>query len=536
MNPCDKSAYHNEIKTPAHRVEVREAGELSGWTVTPATTEASKLPQMTQSTEVLPVALPVDKPKNGRDVLREKYCKIDDPSFARFCTTVEEVYVQTRFHCTIDQLTADDMTQVILEHHDSLQDMATVTLGMVVSDPGGSEQLTAASTGQPASADATGILHQRFQNLYPWYNHRIVWRLTHYLNKDCQLQKGCQLNDLGEIELFEFAEKQLMQRAKQHKGLSRKVLDLEHLSEEEIIVLFSTSLPVLPKQRIPANRLVIPARLYRLGTFMSNEDEMGRVKNYRLGKLSFDLQQVNCQSTSYGLGLYVAQNAAHCRGYRVTDYNLNKPLAILEVTTGKDTNLVDHKYTTGYTKEEWSSLYSNQPRTIIRTTKLEFLVKDPRCLVNIKAFHPSMLTKVHIPFSQEEITIHRLQAKMISEEDFALLDHVKTLHNQPIADTRGFEAGIRDILECRVGILPDQVETRGLARSKYYEVKFYARSLAGRDFVRVKPAAPINNQLRPKAKPEEGRQLDAVMDYDLLEFHVQYHLLRGAGAGEVSGS
>lgn len=530
MNPCEKSPHPDEFKIPAHPVGEREAGVLSGWSVTAATTEASRLPQKAENPQK--EMLPVDKPKNARDVLREKFHKTDDPSFTRFCTMVEEVYVQSRFHCTIEQLSADDMAQVILEHHDSLQDMATVTFGMTVNEPGISEPLTAARTDQLTSDDATGILYQRFQNLYPWYNHRIVMRLTHYLNKDCQRQKGCHLNNLGDVELFEFAEKQLMQRAKQYNGLSRKLLDQEHLSEEEIIVLFSTPLPGLPKQRIPANRLAVPERLYRLGTFMSNEDEMGRVKNYKLGQLSFDLQQVNCQSKKYGLGLYVAQNAAHCRGYRVNDYNLNKPLAILEMTTGKDTNLVDHKCTTGISNEEWSSQYSNQPRTIIKTTKLELLVKDPRCLVDIKAFHPSMLTKVHIPFSQEEITIHRLQAKMISEEDFALLDHVKTIHNQPIADTRGFEAGIRDILECRVGIFHDWVATRGLTRSKCYEVKFYARSLAGRDFVRVKPAAPINNQLGPKAKPEEGRQLDALMDYDLLEFHVQYHLLKGAGQGK----
>ena len=269
---------------------------------------------------------------------------------------------------------------------------------------------------------------------------------------------------------------------------------------------------------------------------MSNEDELGRVKKYRLGQLSFDQRQVNCQNTRYGLGLYAAQNARHCRGYRASAYNLNKPLAILEMTTGKDTNVVDYKCTTGYTQEEWNFECSNQPRTIIKTTKSEFLVKDPRCLINIKAFHPSMFTKVHIPFSQEEIAIHRLQAKIISDEDFALLDHVKTLHNQPIADTRGFEAGIRDILECRNAILPEWVSKRGLARSKCYEVKFYARSLAGRDFVRVKPAAPLNNRLREKATAEEACHYDTLIDYDFLEFHVQYHLLKGAGTGEESDS
>ena len=535
MNPCETSTNHNEIKTPAHSVEERKAGDLSGWTVTPATSEASRLPQKTQSPELATAATPADKPKSGRDVLREKYFKTDSPSFARFCTTVEEVYVQSRFYRTIDQLTADEMALVILEHHDSLQDMATVTSGMKANEPGGSEPSTAASKDQPASDDAT-IIHQRFQNLYPWYNHQIVWRLTHYLNKDCQQLNKCQLNDLEDIELFKFTENQIRQRAKQHKGLIRKIVDTERLSEEEIVVLFSTPLPELPKQRIPAKRLAIPERLYRLGTFMSNEDEMGRVKNYRLSQLSFDQQHVNRQSIKYGLGLYVAQNARHCRGYRNNDYNLNKPVAILEMTTSKETNLVDYKCTTGYTQEEWNSQCSNQPRTIIKTTKSEFLVKDPRCLINIKAFHPTMLTKVHIPYSQEEIAIHRLQAKMISEDDFALLDHVKTLHNQPIADTRGFEAGIRDILECRDANSPEWFATRSLARNKCYEIKFYARSLAGRDFVRVKPAAPLNNRLREHATTEEARHYDAVMDYDLLEFHVQYHLLKGAGAEEVLGS
>ena len=218
MNPCEKSPHPDEFKIPAHPVGEREAGVLSGWSVTAATTEASRLPQKAENPQK--EMLPVDKPKNARDVLREKFHKTDDPSFTRFCTMVEEVYVQSRFHCTIEQLSADDMAQVILEHHDSLQDMATVTFGMTVNEPGISEPLTAARTDQLTSDDATGILYQRFQNLYPWYNHRIVMRLTHYLNKDCQRQKGCHLNNLGDVELFEFAEKQLMQRAKQYNGLS----------------------------------------------------------------------------------------------------------------------------------------------------------------------------------------------------------------------------------------------------------------------------------------------------------------------------
>lgn len=531
MSPCEKSPCPDEIKIPAHPVEEREAGELSGWSVTPATTEANRLPQKTESSQE--EMLPVDKPKNGRDVLREKFHDIDDPTFARFCTVVEEVYVHSRFDCTIDQLPPNDMALIILEHHDSLQDMATVTFGMTVNKPGRSEPSTVANTDPPACDESTLCIFDRFKILYPWYNDRILWRLTHCLSKDYQQLNDCPLSDLAGVDLYYFSENQLRRRAKQHKGLLRKFVDQKCLSEEDIVVLFSTPLPELPKQRIAAKRFAIPERLYRVGAFMSNEDELGRVKNYRLGQLSFDQRQVNCQSTKYGLGLYAAHNARHCRGYRASDYNLNKPLAILEMTTGKDTNFVDYKCTTGYTQEEWNFECSNQPRTIIKTTKSEFLVKDPRCLINIKAFHPSMLTKVHIPFSQEEITIHRLQAKMISEDDFALLDHVKTLHNQPIADTRGFEAGIRDILECRVGILPEWVAKRGLARSKCYEVKFYARSLAGRDFVRVKPAAPLNNRLREKATTEEARHYDTLMDYDFLEFHVQYHLLKGAGTEEV---
>ena len=259
---------------------------------------------------------------------------------------------------------------------------------------------------------------------------------------------------------------------------------------------------------------------------------MGRIKNCKLGQLIFDQNQVNHKNARFGLGLYSAQSATDCWRYRKKSYNLNKPLTVLEMITAKDTDLVDYKSTSGQTEQQPpSSDNSIQPKTIVKTTPGECLIKDPRCIINAKAFHPSMMTKIHIPYSTEEILTHRLRQKLISEEDFALLDHVKTIHRRPIADTQGLESGIRDVLECRVGILPEWGSTRGLARSKCYEIKFYARSLVSPDLLRVKPAAPLN-RWKKTTTPETGCDHDTMMDYDFMEFHVQYHRLKRADTGE----
>lgn len=540
MNPCQKSTHQNEIKTRASSVKEPEAGELSGRTVTPAEPEASRLPQAPDGQQQLNDAQkpttsstqPVDKPKNGRDSLREGFNKIDNPEhFDQFCSLVEEVYVQSRFHCTIDQLPADEMTQILLEHWDTLHDMATMTADLVAQDStalGHKQQLAAGKNDQPASKPETSI-HQRLHNLYPWYDDKCLYRLANYLNYDCQHVTGCQLSDLSDVELFKFIDRQITDRAKLHEDLTIKLLDKRfRLSEEDIFLLFSTYLPQPSKKRMSRKRPFIPERLYRLGTFTSNKDEMGRVKNCKLDQLSFDQKQVNFKHAAYGPGLYTSRSAAHSRGYRSQQYNLNKPLAILEMTTSKDTSLVDFKSTSGYTGQRSSSDCGNQPRTIIKTNPLEFLVKDPLCIINVNAFHPSMLTKVHIPFSQEEIEAHQLQHKMITEEDFALLDHVNTIQRRPIADTQGLESGIRDILECRVGVLPKWGSTRGLDKSKFHEIKFYAKSNVGPDLVRVKPAAPLNRYKKSKQAKTTCDQ-DVTVDYDFMEFHVQYHRLKRAG-------
>lgn len=540
MNVCRENPGLRTSPAPEQSADSPKSGtgELVGRLVTTVEPGKNSLTQDLdgqQQDEPQPAALSESSKKttNSREILRQRFNKFDSAEhFASFCSMVEDVYLQNRFHCTIDQLPATDMTRFILEEHGALRDMVAMTAGFAAHESIANEPGQRDRTGARDQTTDPASINERLRNLYPWYSDNNLWRLSHYLDKDCQQINGCPLSDLSDMELLSFSKNQFKTRSKLHKGSNGRQLDKERLSEEELVHLFSLHLPQPPKQRRPARRPTIPGRLYRLGAFTSNEDEMGRIKNCKLGQLIFDQTQVNHKNARFGLGLYSAQSATDCWRYRKKSYNLNKPLAILEMITAKDTDLVDYQGTSGQTEQQPPPAdITNQPKTIVKTTPGERLIKDPRCIVNAKAFHPSMMTKIHIPYSTEEILTHRLRQKLISEEDFALLNHVRTFHRRPIADTQGLESGIRDVLECRVSILPEWGSTRGLPRSKCYEIKFYTRSLASPDLLRVKPAAPLN-RWQKTTTPESACNHDIMMDYDFMEFHVQYHRLKRADTGE----
>lgn len=531
MNACGDITRHEAGTQSPGSAEESGTGELSGRIVAaaePATNNLPQAPDWQQQLDCLQertrsATPPAEKPGSSRVMLHDRFNKSDNTEhFDRFCAMVEEIYVHSRFNCTIDQLPSEEMTRIILEQHDSLNDMAALTVG-IACEPADSqpEQQSANKENLPDSC-AANCIHERLRSLYPWYGDNTLWRLSHYLNKDCLQIKGCELRDLSDIELLSFSKAQFKIRAKQHKGKTGKQLLKAHLSEDEIVLLFSADFTHRPKERLRPKNHTTPELLYRLGTFTSNEDEMGRVKNYKLDRSSFELSQINQQRAKFGSGLYTAQNASHCQKYRFKHYNLNKPLAVLEIATSDNTNLVDYKSTCELNRHEPACSAGNQTWTIVRTVPGEFLIKDPRCITSTRAFHPSMMTKVHIPYTREEILDHHLQHKRIDMGDFALLEQIKTIHSCPIADTQGVEAGIRDVLECRAYIPPELGSARGLRGHKCYEMKYYITSLTGPGLVRVKPSAPLNPRWSETACDHALN-----IDYDLLEFHVQYYGSKG---------
>lgn len=540
MNACRETPGHNSRISPALKSAdgtKSAAGELSGrlvTTVEPGKNGNLNRQQQDRLQQLAPSPVqPGDKTTNSREILHRRFNTFESAEhFASFCSMVEDIYVQTLFHCTIDRLPATDMTKFILEEYNALEDMVAMTAGFAAHESLANEPGQHPGAKGQATGPVETSIKERLRVLYPWYSDNNLCRLFNYLDKDCQQINGCPLSDLSDVELLSFSKYQFNARAKLHQGSTRRRLGKERLSEEDIVLLFSSYLPQPPKQRRPARRLTTPGRLYRLGAFTSNDDEMGRIKHCKLGQLIFDRNQVNFKSARFGPGLYSAQSATDCWRYRKKSYNLNKPLAILEMITAKDTDLVDYHSTPRQTEQQPPPAdNSNQPKTIVKTTPGECLIKDPRCIINARAFHPSMMTKIHIPYSTEEILTHRLQQKLISDEDFALLDHVRTIHRRPIADTLGLESGIRDVLECQVSILPEWGSMRGLASSKCYEIKFYTQSLVSSDLLRIKPAAPLNRWQKTTA-PETACNHDIMMDYDFMEFHVQYHRLKRAGTGE----
>ncbi len=531
MNTCGDVTWHEAGTQSPGSPEESGAGEHSGRIVTvaePATNTLPQAPDRQQQPDcpqerTCSATPPAEKPESSREILRGQFNKSDNPEhFDRFCAIVEEVYVHSRFNCTIDQLAPKEMNQIILEQHDSLNDMAALTVdtdcGPAKSQPG---QESTSNENRPTSC-TTNYVHERLRGLYPWYGDNTLWRISHYLNKDCQQIKGCELKDLNDIELLSFSKAQFKIRAKQHKGKTGKQLLKAHLSEDEIVLLLSTPFTQRPTERLRSKNHATPELLYRLGTFTSNEDEMGRLKNCKLNGWSFELSRINQQRARFGPGLYTAQNATHCHKYRSKHYNLNKPMAMLEIATSGNTNLVDYKSTRQLNGQEPVCSADNQPWTIVKTAPGEFLIKDARCITSTRAFHPSMMTKVHIPYTREEILNHRLQHKRIDMGDFALLEQTKTIHSCPIADTQGVEAGIRDVLECRAYIPPELGSARGLTGHRCYEMKYYITSVKGPGLVRVKPAAPLNPSYSETAFDHAFN-----IDYDLLEFHVQYYRSKG---------
>ena len=319
MNACSNSDCHETGTCENHSPVPTPTGKQSGRVVTAAKVVENNLPTTSDlqpqddglQARTLSVQS-INKPANGRQILGERFNKIDNPEhFAIFCAMVEEIYVQGRFHCTLDQLPPNDMAQIVLENYNTLSDLVTLTSDstargsvdanqrLAVVDRNNERNLAARST-------KTSI-HARLRVLYPWYNDSNLRQLSAYLNKDCQQVKGCQLSELSEVELLSFSKNQIKARTKLQNGEIRRQIDPERLSENEMMLLFSTQIPKPPKSKKPAEYLTIPKRLYRVGTFTSNEDEMGRAKNHKLKRPVFEQSQVNQQAAKFGAGLYATQ-------------------------------------------------------------------------------------------------------------------------------------------------------------------------------------------------------------------------------------
>lgn len=612
FNPAEHAGAASSTTNTSSAQQNAPRGYLSGHVVEATTAQNSGLqtPQPPQpshgskldSASLSPIETsPLSKSgrHDNRSMLRDLFFAppVDKVHFGRFCAAVEMIFIQECFHCDINAVAKKDLARFTQEKYDEFLELFRDTKPARLTTPTRTQSAAIQHNKQhikgyhtltpPPANRAKPELIERLGNLFPQLVSSSMLKLmARTLNQDCELLKACQLDQLIDLELMEFIRSRVTARAETAGGTAQKMLRNEPLSRDEMIRLFSpayydTAEAIALADDIERHKTQKPPlRLYRVGAFTSNEDEMGRAKNHKLKLPIFEPGQANHQKAAYGYGLYTAGNATSCQSYLKAEYNKNKPVTLLEITSNEEARVHESYASPFYSEKDYETRAiawgrCHAAKSIIKTKNGYFLIKDPECIKSVKAFHYSMDTKIHVPFTREEIHQHSLTPKIVSIGEYAATTHVDTLRQCQVTDILGVESGIRDVLKCQSAITQECAESRKPELKTYYqahwkrvknqppitdheytqrvmpeqwqphEVKFYIPSAAGDSFIRVKPAAPSNKepswheQVMPTVTvkeqlleklPASGSSFKDGSPWTpphkrttFTEFHVQYH-------------
>nr|MDT0253237.1 hypothetical protein [Endozoicomonas sp.] len=373
------------------------------------------------------------------------------------------------------------------------------------------------------------------------------------LNRERNKLRGESLEELNISECREFVTRRLSVRGACGKGLVHSLFNKE-LSYDQVSEIFNEY--EIEAERELSVYAYSPAcekttertqetdetRFYRFGTFTCEQDEQGRVINSKLGRVTFQQDTVNQQGTTDGYGLYAAENQRSCLHLRRASYNCGKRVVVLEIIPQPRLPLIDVKPPSGmiediarYVKRTEASYPSTLVGSVCRAVlrdRCHFvgaiykpnashrLIKDASSIKKIKAFHPDMHTKVHVPFTRADIERERLRIVEVPREYIQTFETAPTLLKScRVYDACNEQVQERDIYKYSIHLKNEQlINQRGLSRGQYYEDKYYLvepASTSGRmKYMRVKPEAPMNTHglWQSYANPDDAK-----------EFHLQYH-------------
>ncbi|WP_067515463.1 hypothetical protein [Endozoicomonas ascidiicola] len=233
---------------------------------------------------------------------------------------------------------------------------------------------------------------------------------------------------------------------------------------------------------------------YRVGSYCTAQDELGRCQRAKRRERIFEEETVNVQRTAFGYGLYVATTKAAAKSYLGQGYNKQNPVCILEIRLKDKIPIAAFHYIENSIVEAVKNDKCHVTGVLYQQRKKECLIKDENIISSVKAFHTDIRTKLAIPFSKDEISNKALFTSPIKKEmlDRYSIGYRKIGAKCVIDPFSGNNK--KELLEYAFKVANEVRESSEYKYKYEYEYKYYFQDQRG-DCIRVKPAAEINGKI-----------------------------------------
>ncbi|WBA79499.1 hypothetical protein [Endozoicomonas sp. GU-1] len=263
--------------------------------------------------------------------------------------------------------------------------------------------------------------------------------LLDIINIECQTLRGHKIYLLSQEDISNF----IFERFKVRSNyLLRKIENtlFRHINEDLRTISLFTEFNITTEMAIKSfiHSEYCPKTagtniFFRAGKFTCVNDEMGRSRNSILKEKIFDPKTINQQGQAHGIGLYSTPSIAAARGYLHKGYNKGNPITILAIFIKPDINILSLENDSPFSSflDQRYPMFKKRIIKDIRHDKCHIenclyitpapetrygytLIKSPEIIRKVTPYDYSLLTKLHVPFSREEINGYKMTPRPMS--------------------------------------------------------------------------------------------------------------------------
>lgn len=277
------------------------------------------------------------------------------------------------------------------------------------------------------------ILSQIRSFLKPDASEQAVNILLDIINNECQTLRGHELYSLSQEDISSFISDRFKVRSyyllHQFQDTCFRKIN-EDLRTISLFTEFNITTEMAIKHFINSEYPPKTAGLnvfFRAGKFTCPNDEMGRSRNSILKEKIFNPQTINRQGQAHGIGLYSTPSIAAARGYLHKGYNKGNPVTLLAVFIKPGTNILSLANNSPFSCF-LDQRYPTVKNTILKDIRQDkchienclfimpasetrygyTLIKSPEIIRKVTPYDYSLLTKLHVPFSRDEISEYKM--------------------------------------------------------------------------------------------------------------------------------
>lgn len=370
--------------------------------------------------------------------------------------------------------------------------------------------------------------------LNPGVTEETLNSILEQLDHECLHINNRNLCSLELEEICSFLSERLSVRSYHSSSCVQSLCRGKAIGEQQLIRLFSdypikTELAIKHYMQSDYNHRTCGNNiLFRAGKFTSPDDEMGRCRNTILKRRVFEPESVNIRLKVHGSGLYSTPDLRAAKGYLQKSYNIDHPIVILAIHIKVGQTLLDISGNGNFSRflaRNYTDLqgqirsdiikdkcYINNCIYIMAAKETECgysLIKDPDSILKISPYDFSMLTKVHIPFTSEEIQKYNLRCQQLSSSTVT----TENIGEYPIRDHPDHPKQLLPVYRYKT------VFKRTLNKIDYQD-RYNMSFNQNEDMNEYKFFTIINGErirVRPTARPYENSR-----DFINPEFNIQY--------------